>query len=96
MNKEIDYENLEQILSVSAGDNASVSGNDNVPANIYIVGIPQDSAADQTEQEISYTLFNKPLEEYTVSEGLLLIIVTLAVIAFIYHMVKGGLSWLGW
>ena len=96
MIKDINYEDLEQIMSVSAGDNASVSGGDNALTNIYIVGLPQDITAAEVVTEPIYTLFNKPLETYTVEEGLLLILVTLAVIALIWNIVKGGFSWLGW
>lgn len=79
-------EGIGEILSVSSGDSAS---------NIYIITLPQDADTD-VSTEMEYTIWDKPLEEYSVSEGLLLIIVTLAVVAFIWGMVKGGVSWLGW
>ena len=95
------FKDIEEILSVSSGDaltvsGNSVSGNDSAPTNIYIFGMPQEESFTETIEEITYTLFDKPLQKYSVSEGLLLILVTLAVIAFIWKVAKGGFSWLGW
>lgn len=83
-----DLEELEQFLSVSSGDALSVSGNDNALTNVYIIGIPQEQ--QETATETAYTIFNKPLEEYTVSEGLLVILVILAIVCVVYKIVKGG------
>ncbi|MDE7223501.1 MAG: hypothetical protein K2O34_06940 [Acetatifactor sp.] len=84
---------MENIFSVSSGDG-------NMQPNIYVISLLQDAgtdvSADAFSAEEAYTVWNKPLEEYSVSEGLLLIIVTLAVVAFIWGVVKGGFSWLGW
>lgn len=84
-------EGMEEVLSVSGGDNTS---------NIYIIALPPDADADVPAETFSaetfYTIWDKPLEEYSVSEGLLLILVALAVAAFIWSMVKGGFIWLDW
>lgn len=106
-----DYDHPAEFESVSGGDNfvdvtlitdssslpdgademLSVSGND----RIYILTLPQPTPPAM-EQEIVYTLWDKPLEEYSVSEGLLLIMTTLAIIVFIWNVAKGGFSWLDW
>ncbi len=91
-------EDIEEILSVSGGDNMP-AGDGNIQPNIYIISLPQETlsdAAGESLEEVVYTLWDKPLEEYSVSEGLLLIIATLAVAAFIWTVLKGGFSWLSW
>lgn len=76
--------------SVSSGDQSpvSVSGGD----AIYII----NAAAPPPEQEteIVYTLWDKPLDEYTVSEGLLLFLAIIALAALIWTAIKGGFKWL--
>ncbi len=74
--------------SVSSGDQypVSVSGGD----AIYII----NAAPPDQEEEIVYTLWDKPLEEYTVSEGLLLLLVIIALAALIWTAIKGGFKWL--
>ena len=88
---------IKEVLSVSGGDNP---GDVSTQPNIYIISLPQEAGPDVLEEsapaEVAYTIWDKPLEEYSVSEGLLLIIVTLAVAAFIWSIVKGGFSWLNW
>lgn len=81
----------------------TVSGNDvfeSTPTNVYIINtLQEDTEKDletTVEQEETYTLFNKPLEQYSPTEGFLLILTVLCVIVFIYHIVKGGFSWLSW
>ncbi len=104
-----DYGDLAGLLSVSGGDNVfsrmtdqalSVSGNGSIPPNIYIIPLSQAADTDITDGSVSaetvYTIWDKPLEEYSVSEGLLLIIAALATVAFIWGIVKGGFSWLNW
>ena len=100
----MDYGEIIEILTVSGSDNVeyepttleTVSGNgESAPTNYYIINMLQNETAE-TQEETAYTLFNKPLDEYTVSEGLLAIIAALAVIVVIYHIVKGGFSWLSW
>ena len=89
----------DQALSVSGGDGLS-AGNGSMPPNIYIIPLSQAADTDITDSSVSaetvYTIWDKPLEEYAVSEGLLLIIAVLATVAFIWGIVKGGFSWLNW
>ncbi len=86
-------------LSVSGGDGLS-AGNGSMPPNIYIIPLSQAADTDITDGSVSaetvYTIWDKPLEKYSVSEGLLLIIAVLAAVAFIWCIVKGGFSWLNW
>lgn len=78
--------------TVSSGDaGASVSGN-NVYYQIEIYTV-SGSDADAGPQ---YTLFDKPLEDYTVSEGLLLILVVLLVGKYVWSAIKEGFKWLSW
>lgn len=83
--------------SVSDGDagqpltGTSVSGGDNI--TLYQIDVYTVSGSDQ---ELQYTLFNKPLDEYTVSEGLLLILVIIAVGAVVWTAVKEGFRWPSW
>lgn len=82
--------------SVSSGDalesSSSVSCGDNI--NVYYqVEVYTVSSPDAGPQ---YTLFDKPLEEYTVSEGLLLILVLLVVCKFVWSVIKEGFKWWSW
>lgn len=79
--------------TVSSGDAASsVSSGDNV--NVYYqVDVYTVSGSDAGPQ---YTLFDKPLDDYTVSEGLLLIIVVLLIGKFVWSVIKEGYKWLSW
>ena len=83
--------------TVSSGDAApfSVSGGDAAyyEINIYTVSGNDGEAALQEEQ---YTLFDKPLEKYTVSEGLLLILVLLLVGKYVFSAIKEGFKWMSW
>lgn len=88
---------LEELLqgSVSSGDAlsvSSVSGGDAAyyEINIYTVSGNDGEAALQEEQ---YTLWDKPLTEYTVSEGLLLLLVVTALVSLVWSAVKGGFKW---
>lgn len=89
----------DEVLSVSGGDGL-FAGSGSMPPNIYIISLPQAADTDITDDSVStetiYTIWDKPLEEYSVSEGLLLIIAALAAVAFIWGIVKGGFSWLHW
>lgn len=78
--------------SVSGGD-ASGGGINYYQVNLYT--LPEDPVLEVSEsQEIQYTLWDKPLEEYTVTEGLLLILVLIAVAVLAWSMIKGGFKWL--
>lgn len=68
----------------------SVSGGD---IALYQIGVYTVSGSDQ---ELQYTLWDKPLDEYTVSEGLLLILVIIAVGAVVWTAIKEGFRWLSW
>lgn len=77
--------------SVSSGDAlplSSVSGGDAAyyEINIYSVSGNDGAAA----QEMQYTLWDKPLEEYTVTEGLLLLLDLMILVALIWAIVQGG------
>lgn len=85
--------------SVSSGDAlespSSVSGGDNI--NMYYqVEVYTVSSPDADPGGPQYTLFDKPLEEYTVSEGLLLILVVLSVCKFVWSGIKEGFKWWSW
>lgn len=68
----------------------SVSGGD---IALYQIEVCTVSGSDR---ELQYTLFNKPLEEYTVSEGLLLILVLVAVAVVVDDIVGRAFRWLSW
>lgn len=90
----MDIENVEVetiIDSVSSGDViplSSVSGGD---AATYIINFYE--LPETTEETVIYTIWNKPLEEYTVTESLVLILVTVSLIILIWTIVKGGFKW---
>ena len=73
--------------SVSGGDN--MAGGDYYQINLYT--LPAPGGQEETTQ---YTLWDKPLEKYTVSEGLLLILVVIAVAVLAWKMIGGGFKWL--
>lgn len=79
--------------SVSSGDAAAVSSSVSSGDVYYQIEIYTVSGSDSGPQ---YTLFNKPLENYTVSEGLLLILVVLAVGKFVYVAIKEAFKWWSW
>ncbi len=100
----MDSNDILEMLSVSSGDNVesleSVSGNDfpeNTSANIYVISLIREEekeAIPVVSEEVNYNLWNKPLEEYSVSEGLLLIAVVGLIMAFVYCFIKGGFAYL--
>ena len=91
--------------SVSSGNAADLSGVDSVSSgdaagvtyyqiNLYSVsGDPADGNGAAAPQELQYTLWDKPLENYTVTEGLLLILVVIAVAVLVWQTIKGGFKW---
>lgn len=88
----------EWIQTVSSGDApplSSVSGGDSSAAyyeiNMYM--LPESTQELPPETETLYTLWDKPLEEYTVSEGLLLLLVVIALVALVWSAVRGGFKW---
>lgn len=82
----------EWVGSVSSGDALPVSSVSSGDAAYYEINIYTLSDNDGA-QEMQYTLWDKPLEEYTVSEGLLLMLVVIALIALVWSAVKGGFKW---
>lgn len=84
--------------SVSSGDALgmeTVSSGDAAGSIFYQVNLyaaPEDDVLQETQQE-DYTLWDKPLEDYTVTEGLLLVLVLLAVVVLVWQMIKGGFKW---
>ncbi|MDE5759246.1 MAG: hypothetical protein K2H85_11620 [Allobaculum sp.] len=62
----------------------------NYQVEIYTVS-GSDAAADP-----QYTLFDKPLEEYTVSEGLLLILVVFVIGKYAWNVIKEGFKFWSW
>ncbi|MDE5758295.1 MAG: hypothetical protein K2H85_06745 [Allobaculum sp.] len=80
--------------SVSSGDAvSSVSSGDNI--NVYYqVEVYTVSGSDAADPQ--YTLFDKPLEEYTVSEGLLLILVVFVIGKFAWNVIKEGFKFWSW
>lgn len=79
--------------SVSSGDaGSSVSSGDNITVNYQVIYTVSGSDAADPQ----YTLFNKPLDEYTVSEGLLLIIVVLVLGKFVWNVIKEGFKFWSW
>lgn len=80
--------NVPGMESVSGGD-APGSGINYYQVNLYT--LPDKPVVEA--QEIQYTLWNKPLEDYSVAEGLLLILVLIAVAVLIWSMIEGGFKW---
>lgn len=81
------------IESVSAGDFGN--GINYYQVNLYTLpGDPAGDILDSESQEIQYTLWDKPLEDYSVSDGLLLILVLIAWVLLVLKLVEGGFKWL--
>ena len=77
--------------SVDTVNMETVSGNDTVSGNsVYNTtnNITYEVVSYPTEE--TYTLWEKPLNEYSVSEGLLLLIFCLLFVMFIKKLWKGG------
>ncbi len=81
-------------VSVSSGDAADLFAGTSVSSGDNITLYYQVYTVSGSDQEFQYTLFDKPLDEYTVSEGLLLILVIIAIIAVVWTAVKEGFKWL--
>lgn len=48
------------------------------------------------EGELVHPALETPFEDYTVSEGLLLLLLVLLLLSWCVRMIKGGFSWLLW
>ncbi len=78
--------------TVSSGDAAAVPSVSNGDV-YYQIEVYTVSGFDTGPQ---YTLFNKPLDDYTVSEGLLLILVLLIAGKYAWLVIKEGFKWFSW
>lgn len=78
--------------SVSSGDAlllSSVSGGDVVryyQINLYAV-------PEEVQEELKEDLWTKSLDDYTVSEGLLLFLDVMILVVLVWIIVKGGFKW---
>lgn len=54
----------------------------------------EEVVAEIVEVDIDRPFLTTPLNEYTVTEGLLLLILLILVINWVVKIVKGGFSWL--
>ncbi|MEA4934757.1 MAG: hypothetical protein VB071_14410 [Lawsonibacter sp.] len=57
-------------------------------------GTPETVETLEVTEDTSRPFLTTPFEDYTVTEGLLLIILLLAFFMFCIKVVKGGFSWL--
>ena len=48
------------------------------------------------ESAVMHPALETPFEEYTVTEGLLLLLLVLVIVSWCVKMIKGGFSWLLW
>lgn len=48
------------------------------------------------ESAVVHPVLETPFEEYTVTEGLLLLLLVLVIVSWCVKMIKGGFSWLLW
>lgn len=82
---------LPGVESVSGGD-AAGGGINYYQVNLYTLS--EEPVMEVSEsQEIQYTLWDKPLEDYSVTEGLLLLLVLIAVAVLVWGMIGGGFKW---
>lgn len=86
--------------SVSSGDvvlsSSSVSGGDAYyEINVYMLPEPTlEPIPEPAEiEEVVYTIWDKPLEDYTVTEGFLCLLVLIALVVLVWCAVKGGFKW---
>lgn len=76
------------------GENANASSSTTQPADTSEINTgPYEVVAEVVELP-ERPFFTTPFEEYTVTEGLLLLLVVAFVIRWIIGMLKGGFSWL--
>ena len=84
-------DDLPGMESVSGGD---APGGGIIYYEINLYALPEEPDVEYFDaQEVRYTLWDKPLEDYSVTEGLLLILVVIAVAVLIWNMIKGGFKW---
>lgn len=96
----------EFVPTVSSGDSGTVSGGDAVPMlleldldNTDIVALLEDNNAylslllEQQEQQ-TLSLWEKPLVDFTPTEGILLILLVVVLYVFVDEIIGGIIKWL--
>lgn len=82
---ELDIESfLDTVSSGDAVSSSSVSGGDAYYINVYM--LPEPTQEPEVE-EVVYTVWDKPLENYTVTESLLLVIVLIALVVLVWVII---------
>lgn len=78
-----------KIVSVSNSSDEvnSISGNETIPINVNNIYLMSEEK-EETESIVEYTIFDKPFEEYSVSEGFLFLIFLFTMITFIWGLFK--------
>ncbi len=67
------------------------------PSAMEIVGMDQLlENVEMIQLTVDHPALETPFEEYTVMEGLLLLLFVLVIISWCVKMIKGGFSWLLW
>lgn len=67
------------------------------PAVVQVEGMDQLlKHMEVIEGELVHPALETPFEDYTVSEGLLLLLLVLLLLSWCVRMIKGGFSWLLW
>lgn len=85
-----DVESVVEDVVVSVSENVilmdgmSEEDNDDIESIIYSLL----SEEEQTEMQTEIPFMEKPLSDYSVTEGLLVMIFVLGVVAFIYHILE--------
>lgn len=79
--------------SVSSGDAPAASSSVSSGDVYYQIEVYTVSGSDDDPQ---YTLFDKPLDDYSVTEGLLLILVLLIAGKYVWLVIKEGFKWMSW
>ena len=76
---------------------AEVSQEPAEPAVVQVEGMDQLlDHMEVIEAELVHPALETPFEDYTVSEGLLLLLLVLLLLSWCVRMIKGGFSWLLW
>lgn len=67
------------------------------PAAVQVEGMDQLlEHMEVIEGELVHPALETPFEDYSVSEGLLLLLLVLLLLSWCVRMIKGGFSWLLW
>lgn len=84
---------IETFLDSVSGSDAvlsSVSGGDAYYINVYVLPEPTQ---EPEVKEVFYTVWDKPLENYTVTESLLLVLVVIVLVVLVWVIIRGGFKW---